>query len=456
MLQPLAILMRENDISGASKGRQVVGVASVALICPTLTLCFRSYVRLVIQKRLGKDDYFAAASLCILSSLCILLIHSCYQFGLGSHLSTLSSSSIVGLVHATFVCQILYILTTALTKFSIGFYFLRLTRKLYQRLMIWTVMFIVASFSFVYLAFVSFQCRPADYLWLQNDPKNLSGSCLSRSSMADITYAHASISCLSDWAFGILPILILWKLDMKFKTKLSVMIVLSLSIVASVATVIRIVHLHTLKSLSESNWEGIGLIKWSLIEPAVALTAANIATLRPLTQKIFSKKRRQSRQRPPKLSLNAIRGLSRKSSVCYSSEFADMLGLAVSPGVKTRVYADRTLDTTTNQKSPIFWSRWRDSEVRLLSPLRSPLRSPLSPTQHELSETDRKSTISGWHKQQYEGEGRTASLGLGSIKSGRWIVKTSPGIGIMKTIVVTRESGLRTTDNISDGASNLR
>ncbi|POS82427.1 hypothetical protein EPUL_005682, partial [Erysiphe pulchra] len=432
-MPPLAILIRGNDVPSASKGRQVVGAASVALLCPALTLCLRSYVRLVIQKRLGKDDYFAAASLCILSSLCIILIHSCYQYGLGAHLSSLSSTSLVELIHATFVCQILYILTTALTKFSIGFYFLRLTRKSYQRLLIYAIMFVVAIISIFYLAFVTFQCRPANFLWQQHDPKNLSGSCLSRSSMADITYAHASISCLSDWAFGILPILILWKLDMKFKTKLSVMIVLSLSIVASVATVIRIVHLHTLKSLSEFSWEGIGLIKWSLIEPAVALTAANIATLRPLTQKLFSKKRRPSRQRPPKLSLNAIRGLSRKSSVCYSSEFADMLGLAVSPGVKTRVYADRSLDTTI-QKNPI-WSRWRDSDARLLSPLRSPLRSPLSPTQQENNETDQKSSIFNWNKQEYEGEGRTASLGLGSIKSGEWVVKSNPGPGIMKTVV---------------------
>lgn len=451
-MQPLVILVRGNEIPSASKGRQVVGVASVALICSALTFCLRSYVRLVIQKRLGKDDYFATASLCILSSLCIMLIHSSYQYGLGAHLSTLSSSSLVELAHATFVCQILYILTTALTKFSIGFYFLRLTRKPYQRLIIWVAMFVVASFSLVYLAFVSFQCRPAKYIWQQKDPKNISVSCLSRNSMADIAYAHASISCLSDWVFGILPILILWKLDMKLKTKFSVMIVLSLSIVASVATVIRIVHLHTINGLSEFSWEGIGLIKWSLIEPAVALTAANIATLRPLTQKLFSKKRKPSRQRPPKLSLNIIRGLSRKSSVCHSSEFADMLGLAVSPGVKTRVYADRSIDATI-QKSP-FWSRWRESEARLLSPLRSPLRSPLTPS-HEISDTERKSTVSNWFKKEKETEGRTVSLGLGSIKSGRWVTKSSPGIGIMKTTVVTRESGLRPSDTIINGDSNF-
>lgn len=445
-MQLLAILERENDVQSASKEHHVVGVASVALICPLATLFLRIYVRLVMQKRLGKDDYFAVASLSILSALCIILIQSCYHYSLNT-LSSLPSSSLVELAHTTFVCQILYILTTALTKFSIGFYFLRLTCKPFQRQIIWIAMFVVACISVIYLFFIAFQCRPANYLWQQLDSKLYSGSCLSKESIADIIYAHASISCLIDWIFGILPILILWKLDMKFKTKLSIMIVLSLSIVASIATVIRIIYLHILKNVSQSGWDGFGLIKWSLLEPAIALTAANIATLRPLTQKLFSKKRRPSKSQPPKLSLNAIRGLSRKSSVCCSSEFADMLGLAVSPGVKTRVYADRRLDNTI-QKSPI-WSRWRDSEVRLLSPLRSPI-------QRDFIESERKPKNFNWHRQEYEGEGSTVSLGLGSIKSGRWVEKTSPGIGILKTTVVTRESGLRISEATTGHDSNFR
>lgn len=406
-MRSLGILARGNSISAIDKGHQVTGVAYLALICPSVAVCLRIYVRLGIQKRMGNDDYLAIASLFVLSALCALLIRSCLHFGLGSHLISLSPSALAQLSHTNYACEILYILTTALTKLSIGFYFLRLTQKQYQRQIIFAVMFIVTFVSTVYLLFTIFQCQPVHYLWRQHEKPTESGSCQSINAIANITYAHASMSCVSDWMFGTLPILFLWKLDMKIKTKISILIILSLSIVASIATIFRMVHIHSLKSMTDFTWEGIGLIKWSLIEPAIALTAATLATLRPLTQKLFS-----SKKIPPKLSIKTRHGLTRKSSVCHSSEFAEMLGLAVSPGVRTQVYADSTVETPIPH-SPL-WSGWRDNQKGLWSPLRSP---------------------------RHDGEERTFSLGLKTLKNGSWVFKNDAGGGIMRTIVVTRNVG---------------
>ena len=54
------------------------------------------------------------------------------------------------------------------------------------------------------------------------------GSCLSTNIRANVTYAHAAMSAVTDWAYGILPITFVWKRKMNPRTKLSVVLILSL------------------------------------------------------------------------------------------------------------------------------------------------------------------------------------------------------------------------------------
>jgi len=81
-------------------------------------------------------------------------------------------------------------------------------------------------FSTMYFFFLLFQCTPISYIWTQYNSG--SGHCLSGNTLANVTYAHAAMSALTDWAFGILPIFFVWKLKMNPRTKLSVILILSL------------------------------------------------------------------------------------------------------------------------------------------------------------------------------------------------------------------------------------
>lgn len=243
----------------------------------------------------------------------------------------------------TFICELLYVTTTAMAKISIGVYFLRLAGKRYQVLVIYTVMGVVALFSTMYFFFLVFQCTPVDYLWLQFT--NMSGTCVGPTVLANATYAHAAISAITDWAFGILPVFFVWNLQMNPRTKLSVALILGLGFLyvltpplpaasisnnknsASTATIVRIVYIRDLTETSDYSWEGINLVKWSLVEPAIGITAAAIATLRPLFKNLLS---RRKRHRSTELGSSAGRGQFVRSSNgqdIYSVGFADMLGL---------------------------------------------------------------------------------------------------------------------------------
>jgi hypothetical protein len=125
-----------------------------------------------------------------------------------------------------FVCELLYVVSTAVTKLSIGVYFLRLASKPYQRYVIYSTLAVAIFYSVLYFFFLLLQCQPVDFLWSQYEGG--SGSCLGVKTLTDITYMHAAMSAVTDWSFGILPISFVWGLKMNPSTKLSVTLVLSL------------------------------------------------------------------------------------------------------------------------------------------------------------------------------------------------------------------------------------
>lgn len=125
-----------------------------------------------------------------------------------------------------FASELLYVITMAITKVAIGVYFLRLANKLYQFWIIYSVMALALSVSSAYFIFVLLQCQPISYFW--NMFGDGTGTCLSTSTRANVTYAHAAMSAVTDWAYGTLPITFVWKVKMNPRTKLSVVLILSL------------------------------------------------------------------------------------------------------------------------------------------------------------------------------------------------------------------------------------
>jgi hypothetical protein len=125
-----------------------------------------------------------------------------------------------------FICELLYVTCTAVTKLSIGVYFLRLSSKRYQVYTIYTTLAVVMAISTMYFFFLLFQCDPINHLWTQFDGGV--GKCLHNPILSNVTYAHAAMSAVTDWAFGILPVFFVWKMQMNPRTKFSVILILSL------------------------------------------------------------------------------------------------------------------------------------------------------------------------------------------------------------------------------------
>jgi hypothetical protein len=97
-------------------------------------------------------------------------------------------------------------------------------RKLYsdiQRGVIIFVVGILVLYDIPWLFTLLFTCSPVDFFW--NRVLGASnGTCLSNSVQAGISYTQAILSFLSDFALALLPIWILWGVNMPFRLKATV------------------------------------------------------------------------------------------------------------------------------------------------------------------------------------------------------------------------------------------
>jgi hypothetical protein len=66
---------------------------------------------------------------------------------------------------------------------------------------------------------------PSEYFWTQYTGGK--GKCINPMITTNSFYAYSAISCVGDWTLGILPILIVSRLQMNSRTKLSVACILA-------------------------------------------------------------------------------------------------------------------------------------------------------------------------------------------------------------------------------------
>jgi len=148
-------------------------------------------------------------------------------------------------------------------------------------------MVVVMIFSTFYFFVVIFQCNPVDYFWTQY--LGAKGTCVSPTLVANSTYAASAVHAWADWTLGILPIFLVWNLAMTPRTKMTVALILALGAIGSAATIIRIPYISQLTETTDFLYTTTDVAIWSTVEPGIGITAAAIATLRPLFRRFLNR-----------------------------------------------------------------------------------------------------------------------------------------------------------------------
>lgn len=106
-------------------------------------------------------------------------------------------------------------------KLSIGIFLLRLAVTNTYKAIIWTVIIVTEVYSAFFFFLFVLQCRPSSFFWTQYTPDGR-GTCIDPVITVNAFYGYSAISCVADWTLGVLPVFLVWNLQMNTRTKLSV------------------------------------------------------------------------------------------------------------------------------------------------------------------------------------------------------------------------------------------
>ena len=167
--------------------------------------------------------------------MCFTIYCSCafagIAVGIGRHLADIPPEDIPQSMMFWWLFQIFFITSSALLRCSIAVFILRIGQKRSYKFIAYGMMGAVTVFAIFYLCLLIFQCRPVSLFWNQHavtrSSANSGGVCLDIRILQSASYAQCVTSALADWVLGILPLTLIWNLQLNLRTKISVGVLLS-------------------------------------------------------------------------------------------------------------------------------------------------------------------------------------------------------------------------------------
>jgi hypothetical protein len=201
-----------------------------------------------------------------------------------------------------FVSQLLYATAVALTKCSIIACYLRVFPNVYARRVVIAVGCIVIATWICSIFVAIFACTPVQAIW---DFTITDKQCIS---LVPFFYFSTSLNGITDLVLCLIPIPLLFKIQVTTKERAILIVLFGLGFFASAASFIRLSHLHELYD-PDITYAITNSLDWSVIEIGVGIICASVPSLRPLMGKIskefhnYSTPEKSSRKSGARLSI---------------------------------------------------------------------------------------------------------------------------------------------------------
>lgn len=185
------------------------------------------------------------------------------------------------------MAQVTYKASINLTKCCILLLYLRLFRIVrWFRWSCWAILACVASYLTASVTATIFQCQPV----MRAFDKSLEGTCID---MAKFWFANAGFSIATDIIILLLPMPLVWRLEVPTAQKVALMAVFAVGLFVVVTSCLRVTTLDIFAK-SADNTYNIANVMWTIVEPNVAVMCACLPILRPFVVKLFPSLRSKS------------------------------------------------------------------------------------------------------------------------------------------------------------------
>lgn len=243
-----------------------------------LVVGLRLYAQFV-SRHLDLGDAIMTLSMICGVLLCSMLTTQ-HHYGLGRHFFYLSPTQRVLAIKFNFLGQAFGIMGPAFGRMASCLLMLKLFgTKQRLRQLLWFIFWESLVVNAITLILVFVQCKDVQSLW---DPAGHPPVCWSPKVQEYTGFVQGALNSATDLALTILPATIFWTLQINMRLKLGLGFLLSLSIFAFIACIIKTVLLQSLGEREDFTFNTVPFFTWVIAEITLVNIAASVPLIRPL------------------------------------------------------------------------------------------------------------------------------------------------------------------------------
>ncbi|KAI1392783.1 uncharacterized protein F4822DRAFT_441595 [Hypoxylon trugodes] len=270
------------ELTGPSEVPDILTGIIIPIVFASLVVIGRLYSRLILKNQWWDDAFILVAWLFAIAVVTIVGVETIYGLGhkfsnIPLHLRPVG----IRLSYATISC---YQISLVLTKISILFFYLRILKLPYQRILIFITFGCVIAYGIVLFLLTFFLCNPVEN---QYEFDIRVGQCLK---YYPIMTASAALHTATDlWLIGlVLPHIL--KMHLPIRQKIALAFVLTLGIFVACASLTRMAVAWEFLNPKYAQWDSFSFAIWTTLESSLGLVCASVPMLKPLVRQLMGMK----------------------------------------------------------------------------------------------------------------------------------------------------------------------
>lgn len=279
-----------NYVNPENRGPALVYVCIIFSTVGVILCTARVYSRLFITRAPGVDDLLIVCGLLASIALSVMVIIGNKTYFSGRHIWDIPISKFSGHRLNVWIAMWCYITAATFVKISVLLFYRRLSVKFSKVFLIATWVGIVYNIVYMLAFFMTLLliCDPVYAYWQSFDPIWASTHKFRCNTEGTSLPASAGLSVLGDLYSTLLPVFLIYYLDLPRKQKFALYGLFALGFLAVGAGIVRTVLLYRLlNSDFDFTWILWETWIWAVVELYVAIWAASAPALKPFFQKFF-------------------------------------------------------------------------------------------------------------------------------------------------------------------------
>ncbi|USP76069.1 hypothetical protein yc1106_03343 [Curvularia clavata] len=274
-----------------NQASRLIAVEASLFSLSSAAVLLRFYVRIFMLKTFGWDDIMMAIAFSI-SATTLALFLKVISFGLGKHAEAFPLENLFPFFKYMYFYSILIIAAYSLIKLSIGFFLLRLADRTKWRPFLIGMLIFLVVFTLGSTFAIIFQCIPvrAGYDYTLRPPMG-NAKCYDATIFKNVGVFNSCINIATDLLFALIPIPMVWKLQVTIQTRIGLAAILGLGLFASAVAIYKTPMQYNFFKIQDWSGEGAWYYIWQQVEMHVGIIAACLPTIKPLFANFFGQVR---------------------------------------------------------------------------------------------------------------------------------------------------------------------